>query len=128
VDYQVLKFSAANILSVSNESEAFFIYYMFATAASLAEPFLQFAVDFYEKYCLTHVRGADEHLATTGLLVNVLRLVMQLLLSLWVSYKFSMPLFFVISGLDNLSQIKKTLDSYSRIRSLSGTMQHLKRV
>jgi hypothetical protein len=32
---------------------------MFSTAALLADPFMQFIVDFYEKYTFTHFKKSD---------------------------------------------------------------------
>ena len=128
LDYQVLKHAAGRMLSISDESEALFLYYMFSTSVLLLEPFLHFAVDFYEKYTLTHLRRSDELLATAALLINIPRLAVQLVISLWISYKFSEPIFFIICGIDNLSQIKKALDSFARIKKLTRTMTLLKRM
>jgi hypothetical protein len=127
-DYQVLKFSGVKMLMASVESEVLFVYYMFSTAAILAEPFMQFAVDFYEKYTFAHVKNSDEFLAMAGLIVNIPRLIIQLLLSLWISYKFSQPFFFVICGIDNLSQLKNAFESFSRIRKLTSSMAQLQKV
>jgi hypothetical protein len=59
LDYQILKLTAPNILSVTDEGEAMFFYYIFSISASLAEPFMQFGVDFYEKYTFTHFKNSD---------------------------------------------------------------------
>ena len=66
---------------------------------------MQFAVDFYEKYTFTHFKNTDYFLAMAGLIINIPRLVIQLLLSIWISYKFWQPFFFIISGIDNISQL-----------------------
>lgn len=110
------------------ESEVLFVYYMFSTATILAEPFIQFSVDFYEKYTFTHVKNSDEFLAMAGLIINIPRLIIQLVLSLWIAYKFSQPFFFVICGIDNFSQLRKSFESFSHIRKLTTSMSQLKKV
>jgi hypothetical protein len=127
-DYQVLKFSGGKLLSVNDQSEALFLYYMFSTAVILADPFLQFIVDFYEKYTFTHFKNSDEFLAIASLVINIPRLIIQLLISVWIAYKFSQPFFLLICGIDNIIQLKKTIDSFYRIRKLTSAMASLKKV
>lgn len=88
LDYQVLKYSAFKMLASNVESEALFVYYMYSTAAILIEPFLQFIIDFYEKYTFGHFKNSDEFLAMAGLVINIPRLIIQILISFWISYKF----------------------------------------
>lgn len=104
------------------------MYYVYSTAAILIEPFLQFILDFYEKYTFGHFKNSDEFLAMAGLAINIPRLIIQILLSLWISYKFGEPFFFMISGIDNFSQLKKTFESFNRIRKLTTAMTFLKKV
>jgi len=56
---------------------------------SIIEPFVQFSIDFYEKYTYNHFKNADEFLALVSLLINVPRLIFQFCISLWISIKFS---------------------------------------
>jgi hypothetical protein len=63
-----------------------------------------------------------------GLIINIPRLVIQLLLSIWISYKFWQPFFFIISGIDNISQLTNAFESFSRVRKLTSSMQQLKKV
>ncbi len=59
IDYQMLKYIFKSMLSVSEATEALFVYYMITNAFSLLEPFMQFAIDFYEKYTFTHIKNSD---------------------------------------------------------------------
>ena len=59
VDYQILKYILVNMLSVTEATEALFVYYMVTNAFLLLEPFMQFAVDFYEKYTISHIINSD---------------------------------------------------------------------
>jgi hypothetical protein len=101
---------------------------MFSTAAMLAEPFMNFIVDFYEKYTFAHFQNSDEFLALASLAINIPRLIIQLLISLWISYKFSEPFFFALSCFDNLAQLMKAFESFSHIRKLGTAMSFLKKV
>lgn len=104
------------------------MYYVFSIAALLADPFLQFSIDFYEKFTFTHFKNSDEFLAIASLVVNIPRLMIQVVISAWITYKFSQPLFFVVCGIDNISQLKNTIDSFYRIRKLTTSMSLLKRL
>lgn len=104
-----------------------FVYYIIAIAALLVDPFLNFFVDFYEKYTFNHFKNVDQFLATAGLMINIPRLVIQLLISIWITFKFKEPFFLLISGIDNFGQIKSTIKAYQRTKSLTKAMLYLKR-
>ncbi len=47
---------------------------------------------------------------------------------IWLSWQSRMVIFALIRGFDIVSNIKKTIDSYNRIKKLSETMTHLKKI
>ena len=101
---------------------------MVANAFSLIDPFMQFFLDFYEKYTFHHIKNSDEVIATASIFITIPKLVIELLICIWLSLQFRMVFFAIIRGLEIMGSIKKTYDSYSRIKKLSQTMTFLKKV
>jgi hypothetical protein len=128
IDYQIIKYILRNMLSVAEPTEGLFVYYMIANSFSLLEPFMQFAMDFYEKYTFVHIKNSDEIIATASIFITIPRLVIELLLCIWLSLHFKLVFFAVIRGFEIISNIKKTYDSYNRIKKLSQTMTFLKKL
>jgi hypothetical protein len=62
------------MLSVTKATEGLFVFYIVANAFSLLEPFMQFFLDFYQKYTFKHVKNADELSATASAFITIPRL------------------------------------------------------
>jgi hypothetical protein len=123
-----MKFIFSTMFSATKPTEGLFVYYMVINSFSLLEPFVQFAIDFYEKFTFHHIKNSDELVATASIFLSIPRLLVELLLCIWISWKLHLVFFGVIRGFEIVSNIKKTYDSYCRIKKLSQTMTFLKKV
>ncbi len=116
------------MLSSNKPTEGLFVYYMVINSFSLLEPFMQFAVDFYEKYTFQHIKNSDELIATISIFINIPRLVAELSLCVWLGWRLGLVFLAFIRGFEIVSNIKKTFDSFLRIKKLSQTMGLLKKI
>jgi len=89
---------------------------------------MQFIMDFYEKYTFVHIKNSDELIATASIFITIPKLVIELLLCIWLSLQFKLVFFAIIRGFEIVNSIKKTYDSYARIKKLSLTMTSLRKV
>jgi hypothetical protein len=48
---------------------------MASNAFSLLEPFMQFAMDFYEKFTFFHIKNSDEIIAKASIFITIPKLV-----------------------------------------------------
>ncbi len=48
---------------------------MVTNAFLLLEPFMQFALDFYEKYTFSHIKNSDELIALVSVLITIPKLI-----------------------------------------------------
>ena len=98
-DYQILKYIVGNMLSATKPTEGLFVYYMIINSFSLLEPFMQFAIDFYEKYTFHHIKNSDEKIATFSVIINIPRLITELALCIWLGWRLGLIFLAIIRGL-----------------------------
>lgn len=75
-----------------------------------------------------HIKNSDEIIAKASVFITIPKLVLELIICIWLSLQFRLIVFAIIRGLEIVGSIKKTYDSYMRIKKLSETMTFLKKV
>lgn len=89
---------------------------------------MQFGMDFYEKFTFVHIKNSDEIIAKASIFITIPKLVIELIICTWLCLQFKLIVFAIIRGLEIVANIKKTYDSYIRIKKLSQTMNFLKKL
>ena len=76
---------------------------------SIAEPFVVFFINFYERYTENTISNSDEWEAFLSVIINVPRLILQILMALVITIKFGFTFFLLLTIIELSIELSKTI-------------------